>query len=685
MRHVNGVPNASMAALNHVKSFPHDHTCSYVAHRTDLGAALAYKHGFDARHTLRPRRREDNMNQFRRLFRSPIGLLTALLAALVAGCGGGLDPILGSPGAGIAPTVTVTLPVASVPAVTGVATNSRVRATFGKPMAASTLTPTSFTVACPAGMAVPATLTYEAATQTATLTPDAALPPSTLCVATVTTAATDTMGFALASNFVWSFTTGALADATRPTVILTLPAAGAAGAPNNTKISATFSEDMNAATISAASFSVTNTTLGTAVAGTVSYSAAARTATFAPSAPALLADNSSFTATITMTATDLAGNALAGNTAVLPNAGNHVWTFTTGAAGDTSAPTVTSVSPIDGSSGICLTKSVSATFSEPMDAATINTTTFGVTQGSLAVAGTVSYDATTQVASFVPTNPAGFAASTSFVVTIRSGSAGVKDLAGNALASDKVWGFTTGTQPCASGVNLRTAASFGAFGGAAGVTNQGINTVVGGNLGTTAACTLITGFHDAANVYTQTPLNIGAVNGSVFCAPPAPGTATTMAIATQARADALSAYNDLAALPPGGDPGAGQLGGLVLPAAVYTSAGGTFAITSGDLTLDARGDANAVWVFQSAAALTVGLPATPRSVKLIDGAQAKNVFWQVGSAGRIEDGSTMVGTIIAPAGVTVSTAGQTLQTTLIGRAIGLTASVTLVNTTIVAP
>jgi len=118
---------------------------------------------------------------------------------------------------------------------------------------------------------------------------------------------------------------------------------------------------------------------------------------------------------------------------------------------------------------------------------------------------------------------------------------------------------------------------------AAGVTNQGINTVVGGNIGTTAACTLVTGFHDATNVYTQTPLNVGVVNGSISCAPPAPGTATSMAAATQARADALSAYNALAAMPPGTDPGAGQLGGLVLPAAVYTATGGTFAITSGDL------------------------------------------------------------------------------------------------------
>jgi hypothetical protein len=622
------------------------------------------------------------MHSYFSFFKSRIGLIPVLLAAFVAGCGGGLDPILGTPIAGIAPTVTATSPVASTPPVGGVATNTRVLATFSKPMAGATLT-TAFTLACPAGTPVSATVAYDPATRTATLTPATALAPSTLCVATITTAAQDSTGFALASDFVWSFTTAPSADATRPTVILTVPAAGASNVPNNTKITATFSEDMNGTTISDTSFSVTNTTLGTPVAGTVGYSAAARTATFTPTA-ATLANNSLFTATINSTVTDLAGNGLAGNTAVLPNAGNQVWTFTTSGAGDNTAPTVTAISPLANTTA-CLTKIVSATFSEPMDAATIDTTTFVVTDNGIAVAGTVSYDAASRVASFVPTNPAGFAPSKAFVVTVKSGATGVKDLAGNALAADRVWNFTTGTQPCASGVNLRSAASFGSFGGAAGVTNQGINTVVNGNIGTTAACTLITGFHDGVNVYTETPLNIGVVNGSIFCAPPAPGTASSMAIATQALADAQTAYNELAAMPAGSDPGAGQLGGLVLLPAVYTAAGGTFAITIGDLVLDAQGDANAVWVFQSAAALTVGLPATPRRVLLINGAQAKNVFWQVGSAGRIEDGSTMVGTIIAPAGVTVSTAGQTIQTTLIGRALGLTASVTLVNTTIVAP
>ena len=737
------------------------------------------------------------MIPFFRTFRARFGLLVPLLAATLAGCGGGLDPILGNPGAGMAPSVTATTPLASTPPVTGVATNTSVTATFSKAMAGASLTSTSFSLACPSGSTVAGSVSYDAVTRMASFVPTAALAPNTLCVATVSTAATDTAGFHLANAFIWSFvtaggadtvrptvtlvvpaagatavasnsrvsatfsedmnpatvsgssftlnnttlgtpvagtvaysvasrtaiftpsaasglpantlftatvttaatdlvgnalavatswsfTTAALADTTRPTVLSTVPAAGASNVATNSKITAVFSEDMDASTLSGASFTLTNSTLGSAVAGTVSYAAGARTATFTPTGGSL-PNNTAFTATVTAAATDLAGNGLAGNTAAFPNAGSHVWTFNTAAVGDTIAPTVTVVNPLDGSTGICLTKVVSATFSEAMDPATVNAASFFVTDRGADVPGTVTYDAARQTARFVPSNATGLAASRTFIATIVAGAAGVKDLAGNPLAVNRVWSFTTGVQPCAAGVNLGSAASFGSFGGAAGITNQGINTVVGGNIGTTAACTLITGFHDAANVYTQTPLNVGAVNGSVYCAPPAPGTASSMAIATQALADAQAAYNALAALPPGSDPGAGQLGGLVLAPGVYTAAGGTFGITTANLTLDAQGDANAVWVFQSAAGLTVGQPALPRSVLLLNGAQARNVFWQVGSAARIEDRSVMVGTIIAPAGVTISTAGQTAQTMLTGRAIGLTASVTMVNTTVVAP
>jgi hypothetical protein len=112
-------------------------------------------------------------------------------------------------------------------------------------------------------------------------------------------------------------------------------------------------------------------------------------------------------------------------------------------------------------------------------------------------------------------------------------------------------------------------------------------------------------------------------------------------------------------------------------------------IQGGNLTLDAQGDANAVWIFQMATTLTVGGPgaAFPSSVILANGAQAKNVYWQVGSAATINaaGGGTMVGTIIAQAGAAFSTPGNTTIVTLNGRVLSLGASVTMVDTVINVP
>jgi len=263
-----------------------------------------------------------------------------------------------------------------------------------------------------------------------------------------------------------------------------------------------------------------------------------------------------------------------------------------------------------------------------------------------------------------------------------------------------VLGFLMSSLPgyarAASPVYLGAAAPFGGFGGDAGVTNEGIFTVVNGNIGTTAVSTLITGFHDSGgNVYTETTLNIGAVNGTVYTATAPPGSipgvmAAAVALASQTAFDNLSP----AALPGGIDVatlggGAGELGGRTLAPGVYLSAPGSFAIQGGDLTLDAAGDPNAVWVFQMASTLTVGGPgaAFPQSVILINGAQAKNVFWQVGSAATINaaGGGTMVGTIIASSGTAFSTAGNVTVVTLNGRVLVLNASLTLVNTVINVP
>ncbi len=486
-------------------------------------------------------------------------------------------------------------------------------------------------------------------------------------------------------------------DATRPTVTFTVPVTGATSVATNTKVIATFSEAMDPATITDSTFTLTGPGAA-AVAGTVTYAVSARTATFTPTTPATLPTDTLFTATITMGATDLAGNGLAGNQAALPAASNFVWAFTTGATADTTPATVTLVNPADLAAGECLQKSVNATFSEAMDPSTINTGTFtlqltGPPLGA-ALGGIVAFDVPGNVATFTATND--LVANTDYTATITTGS---QDVAGNALASDRVWTFTTGAQACslASPVALGTAASFGTMGGTAGMTNQGIQTVINGDIGTTAVSTAVTGFHDAGPGCTYTEVlgsNIGTVNGQIFTAAPPPtvacpteGTAATFAIAQQALDDARTAYNTLAGL--AGNPGAGNLAGLTLTPGVYTAPAGSFLIQGGDLVLDAQGDANAVWVFQMATTLTVGGPgaAAPQSVILINGAQAKNVFWQVGSAATINaaGGGTMVGTIISQAGAAFSTAGNTTIVTLNGRVLSLDASVTLVDTVINVP
>jgi hypothetical protein len=586
---------------------------------------------------------------------------------------------------GLPPTVTFTNPAVGA---TSIPINRKIAATFSKPMDPLTITTATFTLVSTTNIA--GTVTYNAANNIATFAPTANLAANTTYTATITTGAKDLSGTSLASSFIWTFTTGATADTTAPTVTSTNPVSGVAGVALNQKIAATFSKVMDAATITTTTFTLIKQGTTTNIAGAVSY--AGTTATFTPTAN--LAASTNYIATITTGAKDLAGNALAGN---------FGWNFTTGTTTNAAAPTVTSTVPLNAATGVNINQAVSATFSAGMDPATISTLTFTLAgPGTTSVSGTVTCNSGCTIATFTPTS--NLTVSATFTATVTTGA---KDLAGNALAANKVWTFMTGTTTGTGPVNLGSAGTFaGSMGGAAGETNSGTLTVINGDMSTTGASTTVTGFHDTTLpyvqfsggcIYTETPLNVGTVNGTIYTnappptttAPPCPneGTSATFAIATQALADANTAYNTLAGMPAGGtDPGA-QLGGQTLGPSVYKTAGGAFMITGSDLTLDAKGDANAVWVFQMASTLLVGDPATARSVTLINGAQAKNVYWQVGSSATINaaGGGTMVGTIIAHAGITFSTAGNAAITTLNGRALGLTASVTMVNTVINVP
>src|ERR1700722_3778168 len=592
---------------------------------------------------------------------------------------------------GTIPTVISTNPVN---ATINVPINRKITATFSEAMNPATVTAAgvfALTVT-PGGAVVPGTATFVAASNTVIFSPTANLPPNTHFTATISTAAQSAAGNGLAANFVFGFSTGGSADLTSPTIVSTVPASAAINVPTNQTITATFSKPMDPSTITATgTFTVAVAGVGgAAVPGTVSYTGT--TATFKPTAN--LAASTQFTATITNAAKDLSGNALAAG--VVPNP----WNFTTGTGPNTTAPTITLTSPANAATGVSLNASVSATFSTAMDPLTITAPgTFTLAVAGLngaAVTGTVSYDSQTNIATFTPS--ANLTASTQYTATVSNAA---KDLFGNALASGLVpnpWNFTTGTTAGPVGPNLASAAPFGSFGGGAGITNQGINTVINGDIGTTGVSTLVTGFHDHGTgcIYTETPLNVGLVNGNIDTAPPPPtvacpseGTAVTAAIAQQAALDAPSALNNIspASRPGGIDPSAGQLGAQVLAPGIYKAAGGSYILTGSDLTLDAKGDTNAIWVFQSASSLTVGAPGAPRNIILVNGAQAKNVFWYVGSSATINaaGGGTMVGTIIASAGVSFSTAGNVALVTLDGRALSLNASVTMVNTVVNVP
>lgn len=486
---------------------------------------------------------------------------------------------------------------------------------------------------------------------------------------------------------------GNVATVVVPIVTVVTPSVSATGvAPNTKVITAKFSKAMDATTLNGSSFTLTCPT-GTPAVGTVTYLPDSKIATL----PLLenLPLSTTCTATVTKAAKDITGLAMAQDL---------VWQFTTSASIDGTAPTVTSTNPADTTpiaSGVATNTTVKANFSEAMDPNTINADNFTLFEGLNRVAGTVSINPLTTVATFTPS--ANLTVNTTYTATVTTG---VTDQAGIPLVTSKVWEFTTGavvTAPVVAMeplVGLNTAAPFGTFGGSAGMTNMGTLTVINGDIGTTATGNAaITGFYEnptlGNDVYT---VSSGLVNGVIYtCAPSTTGansagfSATECAVAEQARLDAEAAYLALAGMPVvGASPAPGaNLAGVTLLTGTYKAPAGSFLIQGGNLTLDAQGDANATWVFQMATTLTVGGPgaAASQSIILAGGAQAKNVFWQVGSAATINaaGGGTMVGNIIAQDGVTFSTAGNVNIVTLNGRALSLGASVTMVNTVINVP
>src|SRR5665213_37923 len=198
-----------------------------------------------------------------------IRILAFLMAGFVAGCGREQAP---NP---VSPVVTATLPANSA---TGVPITQSLTATFDEGMNPATINSSTFLVTGPGGAPVTGAVTYSGTT--ATFLPAASLAGATMYTATITTGAKNPAGGALVSNFVWTFTTGAI-----PTVVSTNPLDGATQVPVNQKLTAAFSQAMNPATVTATGTIVVVATEGKAgVPGTVTYLTANNMATFTPTA-----------------------------------------------------------------------------------------------------------------------------------------------------------------------------------------------------------------------------------------------------------------------------------------------------------------------------------------------------------------------------------------------------------------
>lgn len=463
-----------------------------------------------------------------------------------------------------------------------------------------------------------------------------------------------------------------------PTVSYTVPLNLATAVPTNRKISAVFSAAMSAASIVTAGTVTLRETLppATAVAGTVTYDAASRSAVFAPGAA--LTASTGYTATITTAARSAAGT---------PMAASHAWSFTTGLGADATAPLLLSTNPADdpgAATAVPVNQIITASFNEPMDPSTIcgpagltaacPVASFTVTCGGACVnpAGVVTYSGTT--ASFAPNSA--LAANTTYTATIAA-----KDLAGNAWTAGNVpnpWVFTTGA---AGVVHLGPAAvALGATQPYGVLSNTGVTLGGGGITGNR-----VTGFGAGTGNVGIFPAG-ACVGCTVGAAPNAingllengtvPAADALVALAA-AYNDAIGRASNVCTLIGSGilttNPSiacGGTANGTFTPGLYWSST--SMAIPAGGtITLDAQNDPTAVFIFQSES--TINSIGGNTHVILSNQAQAKNVFWVAKSSATIGGAaSDFKGTVIALIAATVNTG-----TAMDGRVLARGAEVTV--------
>jgi len=534
---------------------------------------------------------------------------------------------------GIRPEVISTSPVNNA---ANLAINSNISATFSVSLDPSTIMSNNFVLKQGATI-VTGEVLYVGTT--AVFNPASMLATNTLYTATIT-GSKSSLGAGMAKDYAWNFTTGATPDVTVPTVILK-PANNTTSVTLNDSIVATFSEPMDYTTITASTFTVKQGS--TLVVGTITYKGT--TATFTPASN--LQPNKVYTGTITTGAKDMAGNAVAGNNTI---------SFTTAAAADITLPAVNSTGPLNNATNVPRNKILAVTFSEAMDPSTINDMTFILRQGSTVVPGIIEYTGTT--ATFTP-SPI-LTAGPMYTATITTGA---KDLAGNALAANTVWSFTTNATLALARVELGAAGNYVIL-AETEITNVPTSAITG-DLGLSPAATsFVTGF-DLTNATGYATAS--QVTGKIYTADMVTPTPINLTTAVN---NMSTAYTDAEGRlsPDFVEFSLGLLGGKTLMPGLYKWTN-TVSMTS---TVTLTGDGSDIWIFQIAGDLTMSA-----GVKIIlkGGAQAKNIFWQVAGQATLGTTSHFEGVILSKTGITLQTGAS-----MSGRALAQTAVILDQNT-----
>jgi hypothetical protein len=378
------------------------------------------------------------------------------------------------------PTITSTQPAGGA---TNVSTIGAISATFSEAMNAATVTTSTISVRNAAGTVVAGTVSYDAVGHAASFQPSAALAANTSYTVTVrggSGGVTDRSGNPLAANVSWSFTT-----ASGPVCPCSLwdgsatPSIASLNETSGVEVGVRFSADIDGA-ISGIRFYKGSANTGTHVGSLwASDGTLLARATFGSesatgwqqvsfSSPVHITAGTTYVASYYAPNGGFAldrgyfGTAYDHGNLHAPAGANGVYAYGSApsfpnqsfqssnywvdvvfapAAADQTPPTVSAVTPDRGATGVSTTANVTATFSEAMNASSINGSTMTVSGPGGPLAGTVHYDAEAQMAVFDPANP--LPATTALTVTLAGGTGGVADKAGNPLAGNQSWQFTT--------------------------------------------------------------------------------------------------------------------------------------------------------------------------------------------------------------------------------------------------